>query len=160
MDNHEQVLLSIRQIIRAIDLRSKKLNKEFGLTSPQLLLMRTIQHSPNLTIRQLSKDTNMSQATATSILDRLEKRELVERQRDTVDKRKVHVLITTKGNTILKQAPKLLNEDFVNKFKSLEPWEQTLIMSSLQRVSEMMNRSSVNDDNPSFSIDPDSSHHS
>ncbi|MFC3023905.1 MarR family winged helix-turn-helix transcriptional regulator [Vibrio zhugei] len=153
MESHEKVLLSIRQIIRAIDLRSKKLNKEFGLTSPQLLLMRTVQHSPKLTIRQLSKETNMSQATATSILDRLENRELIERQRDVVDKRKVHVLITTKGKTILNQAPKLLNEDFVNQFEDLESWEQTLIVSSLQRVSEMMNRSSVSDDTLSLNID-------
>lgn len=159
MENYEQVLLSIRQIIRAIDLRSKKLNKEFGLTSPQLLLMRTIKHSPKLTIRQLSKDTNMSQATATSILDRLESRELVQRERDTADKRKVHVLITAKGDAVLNQAPKLLNEDFVEKFKQLDPWEQTLILSSLQRVSEMMNAPEVTPDNLILSIDQESSHH-
>ncbi len=99
LDIHEEVLVSIRQIIRAIDLHSKKLNKDYGLTSPQLLLMRAIKAEPSMTIRQLSVTTNMSQATATSILDRLEKRELVIRERDTIDKRKVHAMLTARGNT-------------------------------------------------------------
>ncbi len=36
--------------------------------------MRAIRGSGEITIRQLSNNTNMSQATATTILDRLEKR--------------------------------------------------------------------------------------
>ncbi|MBF9002807.1 MULTISPECIES: MarR family winged helix-turn-helix transcriptional regulator [Vibrio] len=155
MDIHEEVLVSIRQIIRAIDLRSKKLNKDFGLTSPQLLLMRAIKQSPKLTIRQLSKETNMSQATATSILDRLEKRGFITRQRDTVDKRKVHAVITEPGETILNKAPQLLHDDFINKFQSLPKWEQTLLLSSLQRLSSMMNAPEVSHENLILTLPPD-----
>jgi DNA-binding MarR family transcriptional regulator len=139
LDIHEEVLVSIRQIIRAIDLHSKKLNKDYGLTSPQLLLMRAIKAAPSMTIRQLSVATNMSQATATSILDRLEKRELVVRERDTIDKRKVHAKLTALGAQILSQAPQLLQDDFVQRFQALDAWEQTLLLSSLQRLSRMMN---------------------
>ena len=81
MEKHEEVLISIRQIIRAIDLHSKKLSKESGLTGPQLILMRSIRELGEVTIRQLSDHTNMSQATATTILDRLERNELVQRVR-------------------------------------------------------------------------------
>ncbi|WP_119184442.1 MarR family winged helix-turn-helix transcriptional regulator, partial [Poseidonibacter lekithochrous] len=80
MEKHEEVLIALRQIIRAIDLHSRKLNKNAGLTGPQLVLMRAIRDSgTEITIRQLSNNTNMSQATATTILDRLESRELVVR---------------------------------------------------------------------------------
>lgn len=138
MDIHEEVLIAIRQIIRATDLHSKKINKDFGLTSPQLLLMREIQSSENMTIRQLSSNTNMSQATATSILDRLEKRGLITRQRDQQDKRKVHALLTTEGKQLLLHAPTLLQDNFIDQFQALSSWEQTLILSSLQRISTMM----------------------
>ncbi|MDE1346620.1 MarR family winged helix-turn-helix transcriptional regulator [Vibrio aestuarianus] len=138
MDIHEEVLIAIRQIIRATDLHSKKINKDFGLTSPQLLLMREIQSSENMTIRQLSSNTNMSQATATSILDRLEKRGLITRQRDQQDKRKVHALLTAGGNQLLLNAPTLLQDNFIDQFQALSSWEQTLILSSLQRISSMM----------------------
>ncbi|MDE1312407.1 MarR family transcriptional regulator [Vibrio aestuarianus] len=143
MDIHEEVLIAIRQIIRATDLHSKKINKDFGLTSPQLLLMREIQSSENMTIRQLSSNTNMSQATATSILDRLEKRGLITRQRDQQDKRKVHALLTASGNQLLLNAPTLLQDNFIDQFQALSSWEQTLILSSLQRISTMMQTSEI-----------------
>lgn len=156
LDIHDEVLVSIRQIIRAIDLHSKQLNKNYGLTSPQLLLMRAIQSSPTLTIRQLSKSSNMSQATATSILDRLEKRGFVKRQRDTLDKRKVHAHITPEGEAILKQAPQLLQEDFIEQFQALDEWEQTLLLSSLQRLSQMMNAPEISPESLLLAIDSDS----
>ena len=139
MEKHEEVLVSLRQITRAIYLYSKKLNKESGLTSPQLLLMRSIKEMGNVTIRQLSVHTNMSPATATTILDRLERNGLAKRIRSTTDKRKVHAHLTEKGQQILDSAPKLLQEGFINKFQDLEEWEQSLLLSSVQRIANMMN---------------------
>ncbi len=147
LELHEEVLISIRQIIRAIDLRSKKLNRDFGLTSPQLLLLRSVDESGKQTIRQLSKQANMSQATATSILDRLEARGLIVRTRDIVDKRKVHAKLTEQGKILLAQAPQLLHQDVIEQLESLAPWEQTLLLSSLQRLSQMMN---TQDDQPTL----------
>lgn len=88
MEKHEEVLVALRQIIRAIDLHSKKLKKECGLTGPQLILMNTIKDMGDVTIRELSNSTNISQATATTIIDRLEAQEYVTRVRSQKDKRK------------------------------------------------------------------------
>ncbi|MEL7293224.1 MAG: MarR family transcriptional regulator [Pseudomonadota bacterium] len=139
MEKHEEVLISIRQIIRAIDLHSKKLSKESGLTGPQLILMRSIRELGEVTIRQLSGHTNMSQATATTILDRLERNGLVQRVRSSKDKRKVHAHLTEKGDDLLNQAPTPLQQSFITKFQRLEEWEQSLLLSSVQRLSSMMN---------------------
>lgn len=143
MEKHEEVLISIRQIIRAIDLHSKRLSKETGLTGPQLILMRSIRELGEVTIRELSKHTNMSQATATTILDRLEKHELVKRVRSEKDKRKVHAHLTKKGLEKLSQAPTPLQQNFINKFQQLEEWEQSLLLSSVQRISAMMNAEDI-----------------
>ncbi|MEJ2764698.1 MarR family transcriptional regulator [Photobacterium sp. MCCC 1A19761] len=139
MDIHEEVLIAIRQIIRAVDLHSRQLNKDFGLTGPQLLIMRAIRSSGEVTIRQLSINTNMSQATATSIIDRLEKRGMVIRCRNTKDRRKVNAYLTDQGNIVLDQAPLPLQDNFIKQFQRLNEWEQTLILSSVQRISTMMN---------------------
>jgi DNA-binding MarR family transcriptional regulator len=139
MEKSDKVLVAIRQIMRAIELYSKKMSKDFGLTSPQLMLMRTIQRDDNVTIRQLSEKTNMSQATATIILDRLEARGWVVRIRNQQDKRKVHALLTESGQQMLAGAPGILQPGFLEKFQALELWEQNLILSSLQRLSSMMN---------------------
>jgi len=144
MDKHEEVLIALRQIIRAIDLHSRKLNKDAGLTGPQLVLMRAIRGSGEVTIRQLSNNTNMSQATATTILDRLEKRELVVRERSKLDKRKVHAHLTEKGKELLEKAPLPLQDNFVSEYQRLEDWEQSLLLSSVQRISSMMNAEHLN----------------
>ena len=143
MEKHEEVLISIRQIIRAIDLHSKKLSKESGLTGPQLILMRSIRELGEVTIRKLSDHTNMSQATATTILDRLERNELVQRVRSSKDKRKVHAYLTEKGQAILADAPTPLQQSFITKFQRLEDWEQSLLLSSVQRISSMMNAEDI-----------------
>ncbi|KJY86519.1 MarR family winged helix-turn-helix transcriptional regulator [Vibrio neptunius] len=143
MEKHEEVLISIRQIIRAIDLHSKRLSKESGLTGPQLILMRSIRELGEVTIRELSNHTNMSQATATTILDRLERQELVKRVRSVQDKRKVHAHLTDKGIAVLEQAPMPLQQNFINKFQRLEEWEQSLLLSSVQRISSMMNAEDI-----------------
>lgn len=142
MEKHEEVLVSLRQIIRAIDLHSKKLSKESGLTGPQLILMRAIKEMGEVTIKELSKETNMSQATATTILDRLERNGLVERIRSIKDKRKVHANLTLKGEELLSTAPLPLQESFINKFQNLAEWEQSLLLSSIQRIANMMNAES------------------
>ena len=42
MQKYEELLVSLRKVIRAIDLYSKKLSKESGLTSPQLIVLKEI----------------------------------------------------------------------------------------------------------------------
>lgn len=143
MEKHEEVLVSLRQIIRAIDLHSKKLSKESGLTAPQLILMRSIKELGDVTIKQLSNHTNMSQATATTILDRLERNGYVQRVRSITDKRKVHAHLTESGMEVLRHAPMPLQQSFINKFQQLEEWEQSLLLSSVQRISTMMNAKDI-----------------
>jgi DNA-binding MarR family transcriptional regulator len=152
MELHDEVLVALRQIIRSIDLYSKKIKREYGLTGPQLLLLRAIQHSNDMTIRQLSDVSNMSPATATSILDRLELRGFIERVRDKHDKRKVHAQLTQDGQTILEAAPQMMQQDAIAQFDALESWEQNLILSSLQRLAVMMNSQSEPEHKSSTSL--------
>lgn len=138
MDKIEEVLVALRRVIRATDLHSKRLVKTANVTGPQLLVLQILHNKGDMTISELSRDMSLSQATVTTILDRLEKRELVTRVRSQQDKRKVYPQLTHKGSKVLEQAPTALQEDFVRKFKSLSEWEQSMIIASLQRVAEMM----------------------
>ncbi len=138
MDKIEEVLITLRRLIRATDLHSKQLVKTAGLTAPQLLLLQAIREQGQVTIGALAKEISLSQATVTTILDRLEKRGLVYRERSIEDKRKVHAYLTDKGADIIRDAPTPLQEHFVKQFRDLREWEQSMIISSLQRVALMM----------------------
>lgn len=138
MDRYDQVLVALRRIIRATDLHSKRLSKSSGLTSPQLMVLQTLRENSDLTVGEVAKRISLSQATVTTIVDRLERGGYVYRERSTTDKRKVHVYLTDKAFTTLVDAPKPLQEDFVQQFQDLHDWEQTMILSSLERVAYMM----------------------
>ena len=130
--------MALRRVIRATDLHSKYLAKTTGLTAPQILLLQTIRDKGQITIGELANDVSLSQATVTAILDRLEKRKLVYRERSEQDKRKVHAHLTPEAADVLKSAPIPLQEHFTRQFGDLHEWEQTMIISSLQRVAHMM----------------------
>jgi DNA-binding MarR family transcriptional regulator len=134
----EEVLVALRRVIRATDLHSKHLAKTTGLTTPQILLLQTIRDKGEITIGEIANEINLSQATVTSILDRLEKRELVYRERSKEDKRKVHAYLTDQATETLKEAPIPLQEHFTQQFNDLQEWEKNMIVSSLQRVAQMM----------------------
>lgn len=138
VDRIDEVLVALRRVIRATDLHSKYLAKTAGLTAPQILLLHAIRDNEQVTIGELAKEINLSQATVTSILDRLEKRGLVRRERSEKDKRKVHAYLTDEGIEVLKNAPIPLQEQFNRQFSDLQDWEQTMIISSLQRIAQMM----------------------
>ncbi|MFT6895968.1 MAG: DNA-binding MarR family transcriptional regulator [Paraglaciecola sp.] len=138
MKKYDELLVSLRRVIRAIDLYSKKLSKETGLTSPQLIVMREIAANTDVMVKHIAENINLSPATVTSILDRLESRGYVIRQRYTKDKRKVGLHLTESGFEAIKYAPTLLQEHFIKRFESLEEWEQTQLVSTMQRIAKMM----------------------
>jgi hypothetical protein len=53
------------------------------------------------------------------------------------------VSITATGKEILRNAPPLMQEAFVEKFSCLQEWEQTMILSALQRLVAIMDAKSI-----------------
>lgn len=140
METADQVLVALRRILRAIDIHSRNLAQEQGLTVPQLIVLRAIAQRGTPTTGELARAVSLSNATLTSILDRMERHQMVKRSRSDVDRRRVHVEITPKGQALLDRSPSLLHDRFLEQYGQLKEWEQTLILSSLQRVAEMMDQ--------------------
>ena len=143
MKKYDELLVSLRKVIRAIDLHSKQLNKTSGLTGPQLLIMTEVAQTDGITASRIAQNVNLSPATVTNILDRLENRDLVTRVRSQLDKRRVSLYLTANGQTILQAAPQPLQEHFIEKFSALDEWEQSQLLSSMQRIATMMDAQSI-----------------
>ena len=136
-------LIALRKIIQAIDQHSTSLQKKFGLTGPQLIILQSLLTHGQLSVTQLSKNVSLSQATVTDITKRLEKKEYITRKRSLDDKRRTNVALTEKGRAILKEVPPLLQEKFTERFSRLEAWEQLMIESSFERVVSMMSADKI-----------------
>lgn len=143
MADYDDILISIRRIMRAIDLHSKKLSKSSGLTAPQLVLMLALRKNGPMAPSAIAKEVSLSQATITSILDRLDKAGFTRRDRSMEDKRVVHACLTPQGQKKIAEAPELLQSGFLREFRKLEEWERTQLVSSLQRIATMMDAEDI-----------------
>lgn len=143
MKKDEELLVALRKVIRAIDMRSRQLSKEVGLTGPQLLILQKVGKQTGVMVREIADDINLSSATVTNILDRMESKKLIERIRSTEDKRKVGVFITDEGKQALSTAPMPLQEHFTTRFNALEEWEQSQMVATLQHIASMMDAQDV-----------------
>lgn len=138
-----QIVAAIRRIIQAVELNSRRLVEEIGLTGPQLAVLREAARSGPLPVGALARSVHLSQPTVTGVLNRLEKRGLIQRIRRSDDRRAVNVSITDAGREISESAPSLLQDNFLRKLGRLESWEQTMILSILQRIAGMMDAEKI-----------------
>lgn len=143
MENDERALTLLRQIVRAIDLHAREVSRFTGLTTPQLMVLQTVFTNGPLPVGNIAKAMNLTQATVTTIVDRLEIKGLVQRTRSQTDKRKVLLSLTDAGLQALASSPSPLQQQFVASFNQLKGWEQTQIVATLERVSELLGGSNI-----------------
>ena len=137
-----ELLGLLRKISQAVDLHSKYLNKNFGLTGPQLVMLQELSDG-ELTVSGLARRISLSQGTVTDIIHRLEKKDLIIRRRSNQDKRRVLITLSEKCKDLLALAPPPLQETFTNSFSQIEEWEQLMILSSMNRIVKMMSAESI-----------------
>ena len=143
MHKDEELLVALRKVIRAIDIRSKELSRDVGLTGPQLIVLQQVGKNPGVMVKEIAQSITLSPATVTSILDRMESRGHVNRVRSTQDKRKVGVFLTDVGQSLLDKAPLPLQEHFLNRFNAIEEWEQSQMVATMQRIATMMDAQKI-----------------
>ncbi len=138
MDNYQELLIALRQIHKATDMGAKRLAKDTGLTTPQLLVMQAISDATSLTVSEVAREINLTQATTTSIVNGLERKGLVDKHRGEEDKRRVIVSPTAAGRKLIRDAPKTLQDLLDRRFSALEAWEQSFVLAALQRLASLM----------------------
>lgn len=138
----DQVLIELRRILHATQVGARNLARESGMTTSQLIVLQNLKAHGEMTARQIAQSMNLTQATVTSLLDRLQERGWITRRRGEQDRRRVYVQLAPAGTRQLKQAPESLQQRFVNHFKTLQKWEQSSILAALQRVAHMLDAAS------------------
>lgn len=133
-----RILQSLRRIIRAVDIHSHKLASRHNITGPQLACLLAIQEAGPLTSANLAKKVYLSPSTMVGIIDRLEEKKLVERNRDRKDRRRVHISITPAGRELVEAAPSLLQDTLSSALVELPEIEQVSITLALEKLVDLM----------------------
>lgn len=130
------ILIKIRRIVRSINLESKKIQKDFGISIPQLLCMRrlSLQSNYQSTISDLTKFLSLNSSTITGIINRLEAKGFVARLPKKGDKRITYVSLTSKGAKLLENAPDILHDQLSARIKKLSPDKAIAVKDALDII--------------------------
>lgn len=133
-----RVLQAIRRIIRGVDLHSRRLAAEHDITGPQLLCLGAIRENEPATATVLARAIHLSPSTVIGILDRLEAKGLIVRERETRDRRIVRVSLTGAGRTLVESSPSPLQDRLATAMRALPETELASMAASLERIVELM----------------------
>lgn len=142
-DRSENALIALRRIMRATELNSRLLASQTGLTTSQFIVLQIVANGGKALPSTVAKAAGLTQATVTSLVDKLERNRLVTRRRDTEDRRRIWIEITPAGRKALADSPDLLQDRFKGSFKRLEDWEQAMIITALERVAGMLDAGAI-----------------
>lgn len=142
-DRSETALVALRRILRATELNSRLLASRTGLTTSQLIILQIVAGHGKALPSTIARAARLTQATVTSLVDKLERAGLVTRRRDTEDRRRVWVEVTEAGSRTLADSPDLLHDLFRERFRALADWEQAMIVAGLEHVSAMLDAEAI-----------------
>lgn len=103
----------------------------------QLMVLQVLASETRLTASVLSNRVSLTAATLSGLLDRLEERGLLQRQRDDEDRRRQWLLISDAGRELIQQAPSLMPPEFNRGFAALADWERHSLTAALLRAAEL-----------------------
>jgi len=138
-----EILLSLRRIIKSLQDYSQKVSLHFGITGPQLWVMKTLYENGSLSLGELSKRMYLTPSTLTGVVDRLEKKKYVLRDRSKKDRRVVKVQLTPKGITLAKRAPKPVQGKMIYGLRKLKEPDLLLIHRSVEKLVKIMEAGDV-----------------
>ena len=133
-----EIVQSFRKIFKAIQTYSEEVLKEFGVTGPQLWLLKTIQNESGIRVSELSQRMFLHISTVSSIINRLEEKGLLERRRTKKDRRVVLVHLTDEGKRLIKKAPEPAQGKLLHGLQKLSQEEVLALYDSLKKIVELM----------------------
>ena len=138
-----RILRALRRITRSIALHSRQLAAGSNITAPQLICLRAVVENGPMTATAISREVHVSASTVVGILDRLEDKELIRRERGREDRRIVFVSATPAGVTLARETPSPLQKKLADALNELPELEQATITLSLERIVDLMESGGV-----------------
>lgn len=94
-----------RVVVRAVQAHSAWVERQCGLSAAQLWALWEVDRAPGLNVSQIARRLSIKPATASNLLDKVEGKGLLRRERPGPDQRVVQLYVTREGARLLATAP-------------------------------------------------------
>lgn len=141
-DISRDLLRTIRQVVRQISLHSKQMQRDVGLSVPQIVCLAAIAEleltGVEIAVQEISERVQLSPATVSRMVDRLVVAGLVTRDRSSTDRRRVSLGLTAAGLERTQAMPTPLQETFLQRLGELPQRRQIALRDALHQIAELM----------------------
>ena len=137
------IVMSIRKLVRAVYLDSQKISKQYGLTGPQSGVLRTLINRGSLSSVDLSRALYVTPSNITGIIDRLEKKGLAERKRKEGDRRVALITLTEAGAELGKRLPDPIEKRFISELADLETEHVHILAVAIKQILNLMDTKGI-----------------
>ncbi|PWL27376.1 MAG: MarR family transcriptional regulator [Fluviicola sp. XM-24bin1] len=137
---YTDVLINIRKIIRSINLESKRIQKEYGISIPQYLCLNFLNNTDEYraTAKEIGMHLNLNASTVSGIISRLEKKGYLAKLPNQSDKRSTYIYLTAIGEKMVTSMPDLLHEKLSKKLKSLSEEDLENLQGAMDLLVSLM----------------------
>lgn len=132
----DQVLEAIIYLYTESRRITKELARRADLTGPQLTVVKLLETVGDLSLSELSEKIRAQNSTVTGIIDRMERENLVTRERSREDRRVVHIKLTPKGRELAREIPVEPMEIFKGALESLTAQEMRDLMRIMTKLAK------------------------
>lgn len=134
----KEIVYQIRRLIQARELYTKELSKNYSVTAAQLNCLLALHEEGPLSPSQIGRIIMVKSSTVTGIIDRLEQKGLVERLRNSPDRRIITVQLTESGKKLADNAPPPIQQKILDGLDSLPHSDIKRILDSLRLLTQML----------------------
>jgi DNA-binding MarR family transcriptional regulator len=100
----------------------------------EILALLLLYRKKTVNMTEIAEYINAPLNTATGVVARLEKKLMVERLRDSEDRRIVNILLTEKAEAFINEEKKLIEHYFTEVYQALTDEEKTAAISIVNKV--------------------------
>ena len=132
------VLGQFRLIFRSAKKHFQWVQDRTGIRGAQLWVLAELQRRPGIRVTELARAMGVHQSTASNLIDPLEKRGLIQRDRSSQDQRVVHLSLTRSGRDTLSRAPLPLEGVLPDALKRLGQADLLELQARLDKLARLM----------------------
>ncbi len=134
----KEIVGSIRKLVRAVYLDSQKISRQFGLTGQQSQVLRLLLNGGSMSSADLSRLMYVTPSNMTGIIDRLERKGLVERIRKEGDRRVALINLTEAGKKLGKDIPDPIEKRLINELIDLDKDHVQFISMAMNQILDLI----------------------
>jgi DNA-binding MarR family transcriptional regulator len=134
----ESVAADLRPVLLRLTRELRKETEQLGITARQATFLWLVKRSPGLSLADLAAEEGITPPAMSGHVDRLERAGFLERERSSVDRRRVGLRLTEDGERLMRRVRARRTTWLVDRLGRLEPHELEAVGAAIPALMRLV----------------------